>query len=56
MDAQGAGNLQSGSASNLESLREEIALIQVLDLDDHSDAYEMIHLQLEAALRSIDGK
>jgi len=42
--------------NQLEQLREAIALVQVLDLDDHSDAYEQIHAKLEEALRSIDGK
>lgn len=40
----------------LEELREQIALVQVLDLDQHSHAYEQIHIKLEEALRSIDGK
>jgi len=44
------------SANELDPLREAIALVQVLDLDDHSDAYEQIHAKLEEALRSIDGK
>lgn len=43
-------------AKELDELREAIALVQVLDLDDHSDAYEQIHGQLEEALRSIEGK
>ena len=40
----------------LEELREQIALVQLLDLDQHSHAYEQIHIKLEEALRSIDGK
>jgi hypothetical protein len=40
----------------LDQLREVIALVQVLALDDHSAAYEEIHIKLEEALRSIDGK
>jgi hypothetical protein len=43
-------------ADGLEELREQIALVQVLDLDQHSHAYEQIHIKLEEALRSIDGK
>jgi len=46
----------SYSENQLDQLREAIALVQVLDLDDHSDAYEQIHTKLEEALRSIDGK
>jgi len=46
----------SYSENQLDQLREAIALVQVLDLDDHSDAYEQIHAKLEEALRSIDGK
>jgi len=41
---------------DLAELREAIALVQVLELDDHSNAYEQIHVKLEEALRSIDGK
>jgi hypothetical protein len=41
---------------DLAELREAIALVQVLELDDHSNAYEQIHIKLEEALRSIDGK
>lgn len=44
------------SIDELDPLREAIALVQVLELDDHSDAYEQIHAKLEEALRSIDGK
>jgi len=43
------------STDGLEELREQIALVQVLDLDQHSQAYEQIHIKLEEALRSIDG-
>lgn len=43
-------------AGELDQLREAIALVQVLELDDHSAAYEEIHIKLEEALRSIDGK
>lgn len=46
----------SNSGGELDQLREAIALVQVLDLADHSDAYEQIHAKLEEALRSIDGK
>ncbi len=46
------GNLES----HLDELREAIAQVQVLDLSDHSHAYEEIHIKLEEALRSIDGK
>ena len=46
----------SESATVLDELREAIALVQVLDLDDHCDAYDQIHVKLEEALRSIDGK
>ena len=46
----------SESATVLGELREAIALVQVLDLDDHCDAYDQIHVKLEEALRSIDGK
>ncbi len=47
---------QNPSASDLDELREAIALVQVLELDDHCDAYDQIHFKLEEALRSIDGK
>ena len=47
---------QNQSASDLCELREAIALVQVLELDDHCDAYDQIHNKLEEALRSIDGK
>ena len=47
---------QSESTTVLNELREAIALVQVLDLDDHCDAYDQIHIKLEEALRSIDGK
>ena len=50
-------NLSTGqSTNNLSELREAIALVQVLELDDHCDAYDQIHSKLEEALRSIDGK
>jgi len=49
-------NTQNASDNQLEELREAIALVQVLDLADHSDAYDQIHIKLEEALRSIDGK
>jgi len=41
---------------DLDELREAIALVQVLELNYHSRAYEEIHTKLEEALRSIDGK
>ena len=41
---------------DLAQLRESIALVQVLDLNDHTRAYEEIHAKLEEALKSIDGK
>ena len=44
------------SATVLDELREAIALVQILDLNDHCDAYDQIHVKLEEALRSIDGK
>ena len=58
MDSHGDSNLSSSKSTgtNLDQLREEIALIQVLDLQDHSEAYEQVHTKLEEALRSIDGK
>jgi len=40
----------------LDEVREAIALVQVLELNDHSNAYDQIHSKLEQALRSIDGK
>ena len=49
-------NQVQGTGSELDELREAIALVQVLELDDHSAAYEQIHIKLEEALRSIDGK
>jgi hypothetical protein len=49
-------NAAETGVSNLDELREAIALVQVLELNDHSGAYEQIHTQLEEALRSIDGK
>ena len=45
-----------GSQNDLSELREAIALVQVLDLNEHGAAYEQIHAKLEEALRSIDGK
>ena len=51
-----SGHSSISRTMNLDQIREEIALIQVLDLQDHSEAYEQIHTQLEVALRSIDGK
>ena len=44
------------SQNDLEELREAIALVQVLDLNEHGAAYEQIHAKLEEALKSIDGK
>ena len=44
------------SQDDLSDLREAIALVQVLDLNEHGAAYEQIHVKLEEALRSIDGK
>jgi len=49
-------NEQSATTGDLDELREAIALVQTLDLNDHSRAYEEIHIKLEEALRSIDGK
>jgi hypothetical protein len=43
------------SVRNIDEVREAIALVQVLDLDEHCDAYDQIHVKLEEALRSIDG-
>ena len=56
VDTFGEHRFISSTETNLEQLREEIALIQLLDLQDHSEAYEQIHTKLEVALRSIDGK
>ena len=56
VDTFGEHRFISSTETNLEQLREEIALIQILDLQDHSEAYEQIHTKLEVALRSIDGK
>ena len=47
---------KSAPENELDQLREAIALAQVLELNDHSAAYEEIHRELEEALRSIDGK
>jgi hypothetical protein len=44
------------SQDDLSELREAIALVQVLELNEHGAAYEQIHTKLEEALRSIDGK
>jgi len=44
------------SQNDLAELREAIALVQVLDLNEHGAAYEQIHAKLEEALKSIDGK
>jgi len=49
-------NENNSSTGDLDELREAIALVQVLELNDHSRAYEEIHIKLEEALRSIDGK
>jgi hypothetical protein len=46
---------QRNPSNNLDQLREAIALVQVLDLNEHCDAYDQIHIKLEEALRSIDG-
>lgn len=56
VDTFGEHRFISSTETSLEQLREEIALIQILDLQDHSEAYEQIHTKLEVALRSIDGK
>ena len=48
--------LDENRVGELDELREAIALVQVLELNDHSAAYEQIHVKLEEALRSIDGK
>ena len=40
----------------LDEVREAIALVQVLELNDHSNAYDQIHAKLDQALRSIEGK
>ena len=42
-------------SNELGELREAIALVQVLELNDHCDAYDQIHTKLEEALRAIDG-
>jgi hypothetical protein len=49
-------NSTAAPSDELAELRESIALVQVLELNDHSSAYEQIHIKLEEALRSIDGK
>jgi hypothetical protein len=49
-------NISDLPHDELAELRESIALVQVLELDEHSNAYEQIHIKLEEALRSIDGK
>ena len=56
VDTFGEHRFIGSTETSLEQLREEIALIQILDLQDHSEAYEQIHTKLEVALRSIDGK
>ena len=56
VDTFGEHRFIGSTETSLEQLREEIALIQSLDLQDHSEAYEQIHTKLEVALRSIDGK
>ena len=56
VDTFGEHRFIGSTETSLEQLREEIALIQILDLQDHSEAYEQIHTKLDVALRSIDGK
>ena len=41
---------------DLDRVREEIALIQDLEVEHHGEAFERIHTVLAEALRSIDGK
>ena len=48
-------NQQKHVPVELDEIREGIALVQVLELNDHCDAYDQIHLKLEEALRAIDG-
>jgi hypothetical protein len=48
-------NSAHGSANSLDEIKEAIALLQVLELNDHCDAYDQIHEKLEEALKAIDG-
>jgi hypothetical protein len=50
------GNGTEVEVDDLAQLRESIALVQVLELNEHTRAYEEIHAKLEEALKSIDGK
>jgi hypothetical protein len=43
------------TSSDVQDVREAIALVQVLPLHEHPGAYDQIHARLEEALRSIDG-
>ncbi len=48
-------NQSSSSHPTLEAIREVIAGLQSLDLDEHCDAYDGIHSALGANLTAIDG-
>ena len=52
---QDNANQQKHVPVELDEIREAIALVQVLELNDHCDAYDQIHIKLEEALRAIDG-
>ena len=54
MDGVNVGDRNLAPAG-LDEIREAIALVQVLELNDHCDAYDEIHVKLEEALRAIDG-
>ena len=54
MDRANVGD-QIQAPVGLREIREAIALVQVLDLNDHCEAYDQIHFTLEEALRAIDG-
>jgi hypothetical protein len=54
MDSENIG-VRNQAPVGLDEIREAIALVQVLELNDHCDAYDQIHFTLEEALRAIDG-
>lgn len=52
---EASSNNRNQVSIGLDEIREAIALVQVLELNDHCDAYDQIHIKLEEALRAIDG-
>jgi len=51
----GRGASSNPSNGSIDAIRDRIASVQSLELNEHLPEYELIHEQLERALAAIDG-